>query len=254
MTRSARTRADVWLVDRGMVASRERARALILAGQVFCGDRRVDKAGEPVAADAQLSLASPDHPYVGRGGLKLAAALDHFRVDVRDRVVLDVGASTGGFTDCVLQRGALASHAVDVGHGQLDWRLRNDPRVYVLEGTHVSDLDPARLVPVPDLAVVDVSFIGLAKVLKPLARIASIREAIVLVKPNFELDPARVGKGGVVRDPAAWVEAIERVRTAARELGFEPSAAFESPIRGSKGNREFLLRLERRSDAGIQEG
>ncbi len=249
MTRGARTRADVWLVERGLVASRERARALILAGQVFCGERRVDKAGDLVAADAALRLAEPDHPYVGRGGLKLAAALDHFRVDARDRVVLDVGASTGGFTDCLLRRGARFCHAVDVGHGQLDWRLRNDPRVRSLEGTHVSELAPEMLVPAPDLAVVDVSFIGLSKVLPHLARIGSIREAIVLVKPNFELEPARVGKGGIVRDPQACSDAIERVRSAARASGFEPSDALESPLRGSKGNREFLLRLERRQAA-----
>ncbi|MBK7972947.1 MAG: TlyA family RNA methyltransferase [Deltaproteobacteria bacterium] len=245
MSRAGRTRADQLLVERGLVPSRERGRALILAGQVFCGEQRIDKAGHALAADADLRLAVPDHPFVGRGGLKLEAALDHFGVDPAGRVILDVGASTGGFTDCLLRRGARFSHAVDVGHNQLDWRLRNDPRVRSLEGTHIRDLEPAALEPAPDLAVVDVSFIGLAKVIPHLARFATLGAAIVLVKPNFELEPARVGKGGVVRDPEACREAVERVRAAAREHGFTPSEAIESPIRGGKGNREFLLHLRR---------
>ena len=245
MSRAGRTRADQLVVERGLAPSRERARAMILAGQVFSGEQRIDKAGHALSADAELRLAVPDHPFVGRGALKLEAALDHFGVESAGRVILDVGASTGGFTDCLLRRGARFSHAVDVGHNQLDWRLRSDARVHSLEGMHIRDLDPAALVPAPELAVVDVSFIGLAKVIPHLARFASLRGVIVLVKPNFELEPSRVGKGGVVRDPEACREAVERVCAAAREAGFTPSEAIESPIRGGKGNREFLLHLRR---------
>jgi 23S rRNA (cytidine1920-2'-O)/16S rRNA (cytidine1409-2'-O)-methyltransferase len=243
--RRARLRADQLVVDRGLAPSRERARSLILAGQVWSGEQRVDKAGRLLDEGAELRVAAPDHPFVGRGGVKLAAGLDAWKIDVRGRVVLDVGASTGGFTDCALGRGASHVHALDVGHGQLDWSLRQDPRVTCLEGTHVKDLDPERLVPAPDLAVVDVSFIGLAKVVPHVARVASIVEAVVLVKPNFELSPSQVGKGGIVRDPAACDEAVARVRAAARDAGFVPSEAIESPIRGGKGNREFLLHLVR---------
>ncbi len=246
MSRASRARADQLVVERGLAPSRERARALILAGQVWSGEQRVDKAGRMLADDAELHLSVPDHPFVGRGGLKLEAALDAFSIDVRDRVVLDVGASTGGFTDCVLKRGARHVHAVDVGHGQLDWRLRNDPRVTSREGTHVKDLDGALLDPPPDLAVVDVSFIGLAKVIPHLAAIAPLAQAVVLVKPNFELEPGRVGKGGVVRDPEACQEAVARVREAALAAGFEPSQSIASPIRGAKGNAEFLLHLVRK--------
>lgn len=245
MSKERRLRADQLVVERGLAGSRERARALILAGQVWAGDQRIDKAGRALGADTVLRLSTPDHPYVGRGGLKLEAALEGFAMDVNGRVAVDVGASTGGFTDCLLRRGAVFVHAIDVGRGQLDWKLRNDPRVRSLEETHVRDLPGDALDPAPDLAVVDVSFIGLAKVIPHVARIATVRDVVVLVKPNFELEPARVGKGGVVRDPEACREAITRVQDAARASHFEPSDPLESPIHGAKGNREFLLRLSR---------
>ncbi len=243
MSRS-KIRLDKLLVDRGLAGSRERARALILAGRVLVDEQRIDKAGSQVAVDAELRVRGGDIPYVSRGGLKLEAALKQFPVRVEGRVAIDVGASTGGFTDCLLQHGAARVYAVDVGYGQLAWNLRNDARVINLERTNIRHLAPDRLDPRPDLAVIDASFISLAKVLPPtLALLRSPADIVALVKPQFEVGRGRVGKGGVVRDPALRQKALQDVVAVALELGLEVGRSIESPVPGPKGNREFLLHL-----------
>jgi 23S rRNA (cytidine1920-2'-O)/16S rRNA (cytidine1409-2'-O)-methyltransferase len=233
-------RADKLLHDRGLAPSRERARALILAGTVSSAGRRVDKAGDLLPLDAELAVAAP-MPYVSRGGLKLQHALDRFGVSPAGRRCLDVGASTGGFTDCLLQRGAAHVVAVDVGEGQLDWNLRNDPRVMVLEGVNARDLQPDQVGAPPSLVVADVAFISLEKVLPALRRCAPTAELVVLVKPQFEAGRARVGKGGVVRDPAVWREVLGSVAGALAELGCDVLGATASPLAGPAGNRELFL-------------
>ena len=243
---SKRERLDKLLVDRGTIGSRERARRLVMAGAVRVGDRVVDKPGALVAADAHIEVTADDIPYVSRGGLKLAGALDAFGTPVAGRIVLDVGASTGGFTDCVLQRGARAVIAVDVGYGQFAWSLRNDPRVTLLERTNVRGLAAAALPAIPDLAVIDVSFISLRVVLPAVAALLPPGADIVaLVKPQFEVGKGMVGGGGVVRDPALHAEAVGAVRECARELGLIAIGECESPLQGPKGNREFFLALRR---------
>lgn len=232
---------------RGLAASRERARALILAGQVRVNGRQVTKAGAPVASDDQITLIEPDHPYVSRGGVKLAHALDAFAIDVTGRLALDVGASTGGFTDVLLRRGARFVVALDVGHGQLDWRLRNDPRVFVIERVNARTLSPEQLPPDArafDIATMDVSFISARQVLPavaPLLRAGA--DLVVLVKPQFEAGRQEVGKGGLVRDPDVHLRVVEEVTAAASALGLTRIAMTESPITGTEGNREFLLHL-----------
>jgi 23S rRNA (cytidine1920-2'-O)/16S rRNA (cytidine1409-2'-O)-methyltransferase len=242
-----KVRADVAVVEQGLAPSRERARALILAGEVLQGDRPVAKAGEPVAADAPLRLRSEPMPFVSRGGLKLAHALATFAVDVKEAVALDVGASTGGFTDCLLQAGAARVFCVDVGQGQLDWKIASDPRVTILDRTNVRYLTPDRLPQACDLAVVDVSFISLRLVLPALpALLRPAAPVIALVKPQFEVGRGKVGKGGIVRDEQARAEALAGVAQAARELGFTVLGDTTSPITGGKGNVEFLLHLRTR--------
>jgi 23S rRNA (cytidine1920-2'-O)/16S rRNA (cytidine1409-2'-O)-methyltransferase len=239
-----RIRADLALVERGLAPSREKARALILAGEVLAGDRPIDKAGELVEATAELRLRSAPMPYVSRGGLKLAHALDVFGVEVRDRVALDVGASTGGFTDCLLQRGALRVTCVDVGHGQLDWKIASDPRVRVLDRVNIRLAQPDLLPEPVDLIVIDVSFISLRLVLPALPPLAKPgADLVALVKPQFEVGRVDVGKGGIVRDEAARARALAEVRAAAAALGYEVLADTVSPITGGKGNVEFLLHL-----------
>jgi 23S rRNA (cytidine1920-2'-O)/16S rRNA (cytidine1409-2'-O)-methyltransferase len=241
-----RERIDKLLVDRGIVASRERARRLIMAGAVRVGDRVVDKPGTLIATDAPLEVSGGDIPFVSRGGLKLAGALDAFATPVAGRVVLDVGASTGGFTDCVLQRGARAVIAVDVGYGQFAWSLRQDPRVMLLERTNIRHLDGGALPAVPELAVIDVSFISLRLVLGVVAAVLAPGGNIVaLVKPQFEVGKGQVGSGGVVRDPALQASAVASVREHALGLGLEYVGECESPILGPKGNREFFLALRK---------
>ncbi len=241
MTRRAgRERADVLLATRGLAASREQARALILAGQVEHAGHRVSKAGDLLPADAELRVAQPP-PFVSRGGIKLAHALDRFGVSPEGRRCLDVGASTGGFTDCLLQRGAAAVVAVDVGEGQLDWRLRNDPRVTVREGINARDLRPDQVGEPPSLVTADVAFISLTKVLPALVACAPDAEMVVLVKPQFEVGRARVGRRGVVRDPDAWLDAMRGVARAFAALGLSVRGACASPITGPAGNHEFLL-------------
>ena len=238
--RPAKARLDQLMVDRGLAESRERAKALILAGQVSVDGRKNDKPGHTVRQDCRVEIAVR-MPYVSRGGYKLAAALDHFRMDVRARCCLDVGASTGGFTDCLLQRGAARVVAVDVGHGQLDWKLRNDPRVEVREGVNARFLQPEDFPGPFDLAVCDASFISATMLIPAIARVLSERgEMVILVKPQFEAGKGEVGKGGIVRDPALHSAACDRVRRAVAALGYR-AEVIESPIRGAEGNREFLL-------------
>ena len=237
-------RVDVLLVERGLVPSRERARALILAGQVTVDGVVVSKAGAPVAPDARVDLAAPDHPYVGRGGIKLAHALDVFRIDPRGRRALDVGASTGGFTDVLLQRGAESVIALDVGHGQLDWKLRTDPRVIVREGVNARALTREDVPHHVTLAVIDVSFISL-KLILPAVRpfVDPPGDIVALVKPQFEAGRALVGRGGLVTDPAVHEAVLASVADAAAAIGLRRVAMTPSPITGATGNREFFLHL-----------
>jgi 23S rRNA (cytidine1920-2'-O)/16S rRNA (cytidine1409-2'-O)-methyltransferase len=241
------SRLDTVLVERGLVVSRERAKALILAGQVRVNGTPQTKAGTPIAQDAVVTVDAPDHPYVGRGGLKLAHALDVFGVDPAGRIALDIGASTGGFTDVLLQRGAPRVVALDVGHGQLDWKLRSDPRVVVLERVNARALTPDAL-PADarqfGIVTIDVSFISLRQifpVVPPL--LLENADVIALVKPQFEAGREAVGKGGIVRDPAVHTRAVDDVTAAAEGVGLERIAVVESPITGMEGNREFLLHL-----------
>jgi 23S rRNA (cytidine1920-2'-O)/16S rRNA (cytidine1409-2'-O)-methyltransferase len=244
-----RTRLDSLLVARGLAASRDRARALILAGQVRVDGQVVSKAGAAVAETSHVALAQPDHPYVSRGGVKLAHALDAFAIDAAGLLALDVGASTGGFTDVLLQRGARRVVALDVGHGQLDWKLRNDPRVEVIERVNarhlsVDDLPPdARLF---DIVTIDVSFISLRQVLPALAPFVRPGGSVLaLVKPQFEAGRSEVGKGGIVRDPDVHARVVEDVAAAADALGLTRAGDTPSPIAGVEGNQEFFLHLRR---------
>jgi len=239
-----KTRLDVLLVERGLVASRERARALILAGQVRVDGQVVSKAGAPIAAAAHVELTTPDHPYVGRGGLKLAHALDAFAIPVSGRRALDIGASTGGFTDVLLQRGAQDVIALDVGHNQLDWKLRSDPRVLVREGVNARSLTD-RDVPHPvDIVTIDVSFISLKHILPQVPKVLTRGADIVaLVKPQFEAGRDDVGKGGIVSDPAVHEAVIATVTTDAQSASLVRCGLTPSPITGATGNREFLMHL-----------
>lgn len=238
-----RSRLDLLLVERGLFATRTKAQAAVMAGLVLVDGKPAAKAGDAVAEDAELSLKSDPCPYVSRGGLKLKGALDEFSIDVVDRVCLDVGASTGGFTDCLLQAGAARVYAIDVGTAQLDSRLKADPRVISRENTHARLLKPEWFDPRPTLAVVDVSFISAAQVLPfVLPCLARPAELVVLVKPQFEVGPKLAPKG-VVRDPAARQAAVEKIRAAAATLLLTESGLIESPLKGPKGNVEFLLWL-----------
>jgi 23S rRNA (cytidine1920-2'-O)/16S rRNA (cytidine1409-2'-O)-methyltransferase len=240
-----RERLDKVLVDRGLAPSRERARAIILAGKVLVAGQVVTKAGAPVAADAEVALREEDHPYVSRGGLKLAKGLDAFGIEPAGMTCLDIGASTGGFTDVLLRRGAARVFAIDVGYGQLAWSLRQDPRVVVLERYNVREMQPEQVEPA-GLAVIDVSFISLTLVLPAIAALMGPpggKPIVALVKPQFEAGREHVGKGGVVRDPDARLAAIEKVRTWATTHGFHAGDAVESPITGPAGNVEYLLLL-----------
>lgn len=239
-------RIDKLLVDRGLVASRERARALILAGAVLVDEQVVDKAGAQIARDAEIRLKGEDIPFVSRGGLKLAKGLDAFALDVRERIAIDVGASTGGFTDCLLQRGTRKVYAVDVGYGQLAWSLRTDPRVINLERTNIRNLRRADLAEQPDLAVIDASFISLAIVLPAtLSLLTSDAIIVALIKPQFEVGKGAVGKGGVVRDANQHDQVVVKIRTLAEQLGCQVLGVTESPILGPKGNKEFLICLQK---------
>jgi 23S rRNA (cytidine1920-2'-O)/16S rRNA (cytidine1409-2'-O)-methyltransferase len=240
MTRGEKRRLDQLLVDRGLAESREKAQALILAGWVLVDGQKADKAGRSIAADSRIEVIERS-PFVSRGGFKLQAALDQFRIDVRDKVCADIGASTGGFTDCLLQRGARRVYAIDVGKGQLDWKIRNDSRVVVRESVNARYLRPEDLPEQVDLAVCDVSFISATMILPPMSTV--LREGgemVILVKPQFEVGRGQVGKGGIVREPELHQAACARVVQAAQALGFT-TRLMESPLPGAEGNKEFLL-------------
>ena len=242
---TVRQRLDKLLVERGLAPSREKAQALIMAGQVVVGDHAADKAGQQVADDVEIRIKGEVLPYVGRGGLKLEKALQEFQVDVTGLTALDVGASTGGFTDCLLQHGARRVFAVDVGHNQLAWKLRQDERVTSMEKTNIRHLEPDALDEVPDLAVIDASFISLSKVLPPTIRLVKPGGSIIaLIKPQFEVGRAEVGKGGIVRDPSARQRAVENVQATAVDLGLSVNGLCESPIAGADGNIEYLVHLQ----------
>lgn len=237
-------RLDQLVVERGLAPSRERARALILAGQVTVNGQAVTKAGAGVDPERAIALVMPDHPYVGRGGLKLAHALDTFQIDVSGRTALDIGASTGGFTDVLLRRGAARVVALDVGHGQLDWSLRTDPRVVVIERCNARHLTP-EAVPWPmDFVSIDVSFISLRQILPVVPPLlAPGADIVALVKPQFEAGRGEVGKG-VIHDTAVHARVVEEIAAAAREVGLTPLGSTPSPVTGAKGNVEFLLHLK----------
>ncbi|MCC7237377.1 MAG: TlyA family RNA methyltransferase [Bryobacterales bacterium] len=238
--RTARRRLDQLLVERGLAPAREKAQALILAGEVTVDGQKASKASQMVGEHAVVELAAKP-PYVSRGGLKLAHALEHFGIEVNGLVCLDVGASTGGFTDCLLQHGATRVYALDVGHGQMDWKLRNDPRVVVIEECNARYLEPGALPEPAGFATMDVSFISATLILPKLPALLQPRAGlVVLVKPQFEAGRGAVGKGGIVRDPAVQEEACNRVRGCVESLGFQCRLT-PSPITGAEGNREFLL-------------
>lgn len=242
----SKARLDGVLVDRALAPSRERARALILAGQVTVNGQVVSKAGTPVGADALVELLTPDHPYVSRGGVKLAGALDAFGIDPAGLRALDIGASTGGFTDVLLQRGAASVIALDVGHGQLDWRLRNDPRVLVREGVNARALSKGDVPYAPELVAIDVAFISLRHILPPLPPLlAPNADVVALVKPQFEAGRDEVEKHGLVRDPAVHDAVLARVTEAAELAGFDRLAMARSAITGTTGNQEFFLHLRK---------
>lgn len=243
-----RIRLDVLVTERGLAASREQARRLVMAGAVVVNEQRVDKPGILVDPAAELRVKDEERsPYVSRGGHKLAAALRSFPVDVSGVVAIDVGASTGGFTDCLLQHGAARVYAVDVGYGQLAWSLRQDPRVVSLERRNIRSLTLTDLGEAPGLAVIDASFISLALVIPPvLTLLAPQGRVVALIKPQFEVGKGRVGKGGVVRDPALHAEVVENLSRQTEAWGVEVMGVMESPLLGPKGNKEFLLYLRKR--------
>ncbi len=237
-------RLDKILVEKGLVQSRDRARSLILAGSVIVNDVVVDKAGTKVPVSAEFRLRGDDIPFVSRGGLKLQKSLQVFPINVKQRTAIDVGASTGGFTDCLLQHGAEKVYAVDVGYGQLAWSLRSDPRVVNLERTNIRNLTSEQLLDLPDLAVIDASFISLEKVLPPTIRLLKKpADIIALIKPQFEVGKGEVGKGGVVRDESLHDKVKQRIREFSEDIGCTVEGLEESPITGPKGNREFLIYL-----------
>jgi len=242
---------DRLLVDRGLVGSREKARAMIMAGLVWVDGMRVDKPGHPVLDEAAITLKESRPPYVSRGGQKLEAALDHFSVGVRALTLLDVGASTGGFTDCLLKHGVRKVIAIDVGYGQLDWTLRQDPRVEVLEKTNIRYLNPQGLKALAHGAAIDVSFISLKQVVPPVSRLLVADAFIIaLIKPQFEVGKGKVGKGGVVRDPLLHREVIEGLTRFFEDSGWQVRGHIPSPLLGPKGNREFLIYMTRGQGAG----
>lgn len=247
-------RLDVLLTKRNLAASREKAKALIMAGVVYVNGQKEDKAGTTFEDTAAIEVRGNTLPYVSRGGLKLEKAVSHFDLDLKGRICMDVGASTGGFTDCMLQNGAIKVYAVDVGHGQLDWKLRQDERVVCMERTNIRYLTPADIGEPPSFVSIDVSFISLTKVLGPVkALMAPEGQIVCLIKPQFEAGREKVGKKGVVRDKAVHLEVIEKVMRFALSLDFEILHLEFSPIKGPEGNIEYLLHLKKQ-DAGDAAG
>jgi 23S rRNA (cytidine1920-2'-O)/16S rRNA (cytidine1409-2'-O)-methyltransferase len=242
-----RERLDRVLVAKGLAGSRQRAQALIMAGRVLVEEKRVEKAGAKVSLDSNIRIKGEDIPYVSRGGIKLEKALKEFRIDVGGKTIIDVGASTGGFTDCLLKQGAARVYAVDVGYGQLAWKLREDPRVICLERTNIRYLSPPKITEPVDLAVIDTSFISLEKVLPKVSQLVrEDAEIIALIKPQFEVGKGQVGKGGIVREASKQKEVIERISGFAERLGLVAAGVIESPIPGQEGNREFFIYLKKR--------
>jgi 23S rRNA (cytidine1920-2'-O)/16S rRNA (cytidine1409-2'-O)-methyltransferase len=242
MTPRNKVRLDHLLVDRGIAPTGERARAVIMSGIVLVGEVRVDKSGALVARDAEVRLLGEDHPYVSRGGLKLKGALDHFGISIRDFICLDVGASTGGFTDCLLQEGAARVYAVDVGYGQLAWRLRQDHRVVSLERTNIRYFSGQGLDDTIDFATIDASFISLRLVLPAVIRLTGENTALLaLIKPQFEVGRGEVQKGGVVKNPALLARVLDEMKTFFHDLNLDVRGIFESTLRGPAGNREFFI-------------
>lgn len=240
---AAKTRLDVALVERGLAETRAAAQRLIMAGLVFSGEKRLDKAGQGVGSATAIEVRGQPHPYVSRGGLKLEKALDHFAIPVKGRIALDVGASTGGFTDCLLQRGAAKVYAVDVGTNQLAWKLRQDPRVVCLEKTNIRGVTRGEIPEPIELIVCDASFIGLRTALPAALALAGARAHLVaLIKPQFEVGKGRVGKGGIVREPGLHQEVCDTIsKWLADRPGWRVLGVIESPITGAEGNKEFLI-------------
>ncbi|MGA7291887.1 MAG: TlyA family RNA methyltransferase [Terriglobales bacterium] len=254
-----KTRLDKLLVDRGLTPSRERGQALILAGKVLVNEQKVDKAGASIDSDSRLRLLGEDLRYVSRGGLKLEKAIDHWQIDLQGKICLDVGASTGGFSDCMLQHGAAKVIAIDTGYGQIHFQLRNDPRIRLLEKTNARYLEPSDLGEPVDFIAMDVSFISATLVLPAVIRAArafayatssAARQIVVLVKPQFEAGRELVGKGGIVRDESAQRAAVDKVEAILLDLECTHTESIESPILGGAGNREFLLHAEFSPPAG----
>ncbi|MFA4973684.1 MAG: TlyA family RNA methyltransferase [bacterium] len=238
----AKVRIDKFVVEKGLALSREKAQALIMAGCVLIDETPATKPGQLVDPDAVVRVRGEDHPYVSRGGVKLAAAFSEFKIDAEGKICMDVGASTGGFTDCLLKSGAARIYAVDVGYGQLDQRVARDDRVIVLDRQNIRSLKKGKIAETIDLAVIDVSFISLSLVLPAVDLFLKEGASVIaLIKPQFEVGRELVGKGGIVRDPASHELAIEKVRAAAKGLGWEERGLIESPITGAKGNKEFLI-------------
>ncbi|MCL5290819.1 MAG: TlyA family RNA methyltransferase [Bacillota bacterium] len=235
-------RLDIHLVNNGTFPSREKARAAVMAGLVFVDGVRADKPGHPVKPDANVQVQGNPIPYVSRGGLKLDKAIQAFNINLKDRVVIDIGASTGGFTDCALQKGAKRVYAVDVGYGQLAWKLRSDPRVVSLERTNIRHLDPGVLTERPSFATIDVSFISLSLVLPRVDDLTQpVAEGVALIKPQFEAGKERVGKKGVVREPEVHIDVINKILAAVENLDWQTGGLDFSPVRGPEGNIEYLL-------------
>ena len=247
-------RLDVLLVSQGLAASREKAKAIIMSGNVLVNGQREDKAGTMIDVKAEITVKGGQLKYVSRGGLKLEKAMSHFDLTLEGRVCMDVGASTGGFTDCMLQNGAVKVYSVDVGHGQLDWKLRNDPRVVCMEKTNIRYVTPEQIEEPAAFVSIDVSFISLTKVLPPVRELMTKDgEIVCLIKPQFEAGREKVGKKGVVRDPKVHEEVIEKVIDFASTIGLESRELEFSPIKGPEGNIEYLLHLLKRPDAASVE-
>lgn len=247
-------RLDVLLVSRGLAPSREKAKAVIMAGQVLVDGQREDKAGSMFKDTVEITVKGHTLPYVSRGGLKLEKAMTHFGVTLQDKICMDVGSSTGGFTDCMLQNGAVKVYAVDVGHGQLDWKLRNDERVVCMERTNIRYVTPEDIQEAPSFISIDVSFISLTKVLLPVRNLLTEDgEVVCLIKPQFEAGREKVGKKGVVRDPAVHKEVIEQVISYAKSISFEVRHLEYSPIKGPEGNIEYLLHIGKLPEGTFQD-
>ncbi|NIS08117.1 MAG: TlyA family RNA methyltransferase [Candidatus Dadabacteria bacterium] len=241
-------RIDVVLHEMGFVESRNAAKSLLMSGSVFVNGQKIDKAGKIISLDSEITIKDARPKYVGRGGLKLEKALKEFRIDVTDKVCLDIGSSTGGFTDCLLQHGALRVHAIDVGYGQLDWKLRNDPRVILKERLNARYLKNEDIGESVDLIVIDVSFISITKVIEPALAILKNGGALIgLIKPQFELGKGEVGKGGIVRDQEKHKAVVQKVQKFLEDIGLQDIETINSPILGAEGNKEFLVKAIKQS-------